>query len=87
MQIDANGTLRKTDNKAFLVTQESATTIGVVSAAQEDNIPLHTDHSGLVKYDSMNGQPYTIVSGRLQRIIDKARDVVAERFFEESASQ
>ncbi|KAI3333095.1 hypothetical protein F4824DRAFT_491112 [Ustulina deusta] len=83
VQIDANGTLRKTDNKAFLVTQESATTIGVVSAAQEDNIPLHTDHSGLVKYDSMNGQPYTIVSGRLQRIIDKARDVVAERFFEE----
>jgi hypothetical protein len=79
-----DGTLRKTGKMSLLVTKESATRTGLVAAADEDNIPLDTDHSGLVKYDSMNHQLYDVVKGRLAKIIDGAEEEVSRRFSEQS---
>lgn len=53
--------------------------------ADEDNIPLNTDHSGLVKYDSRNQGDYTIVRERLMRLVAEAKQEVAKRFAEHSA--
>ncbi|KAI0817884.1 hypothetical protein GGR55DRAFT_694079 [Xylaria sp. FL0064] len=87
IDVHDDGTITKTSKMSFLVTRESATKIGVVSAAQEDNVPLHTNHSKLVKFESMYHQPYTIVLERLRRIVEKAVNDVARRFSEESLYQ
>ncbi|KAI0455693.1 hypothetical protein F5B21DRAFT_178737 [Xylaria acuta] len=87
VQVHADGTLRKTGEMSLLVTKESATKTGLVAAAEEDNIPLDTDHSGLVKYDSRNHELYMIVRRRLAKIIDEAKKEVAERFSEQSLYQ
>ncbi|KAI1274336.1 hypothetical protein F5Y07DRAFT_390609 [Xylaria sp. FL0933] len=87
IDVHDDGTITKTGKMSFLVTRESATKIGVVSAAQEDNVSLNTNHSELVKFESMYHQPYTIVLGRLQRIMDQAKDDVAQRFSEQSLYQ
>ncbi|KAI8626567.1 ankyrin repeat-containing protein [Xylariaceae sp. FL1651] len=87
IQVHADGALRKTGEMSLLVTKESATKTGLVAAAEEDNIPLDTDHSGLVKYDSRNHELYKIVRGRLAKIIDEAKKEVAERFSEQSLYQ
>lgn len=52
--------------------------------ADADNIPLDTDHSGLVKYHSRIEGDYPIVRDRLRRLIDQAKPEVAKRFAEHS---
>ncbi|KAH6973907.1 hypothetical protein EDB80DRAFT_595707 [Ilyonectria destructans] len=75
---------RKTGRPSLLVTEKSTTSTGLVAVAEEDNIALNTDHSGLVKYDSRSQGDYTIVRERLRRLVDEARLEVAKRFAEHS---
>ena len=53
--------------------------------ADEDNIALNTNHSGLVKYDSSNQGDYAIVRERLSRLVAESKQEVAKRFAEHSA--
>ncbi|GKU07361.1 unnamed protein product, partial [Fusarium langsethiae] len=76
--------LVKSGSYSLLVTEKSASSIGLVAVAEEDKVPLNTDHSGLVKYESRSQDDYTIVRERLRRLVDEARLEVAKRFAEHS---
>ncbi|KAM5342890.1 hypothetical protein ACJ41O_013856 [Fusarium nematophilum] len=86
-RLDKAGQWRKTGPPSLLVTEKSTTSTGLVAMAEEDNIALNTDHSGLVKYDSSNQGDYTIVRERLNRLVDKAKQEVAKRFAEHNLYQ
>ncbi|KAM5342908.1 hypothetical protein ACJ41O_013874 [Fusarium nematophilum] len=85
LELDQAGQWRKTGPPSLLVTERSTTSTGLVVMADEDNIALNTDHSGLVKYDSSNQGDYTIVRERLRRLVNEAKQEVAKRFAEHSA--
>ncbi|PHH92317.1 hypothetical protein CDD83_7906 [Cordyceps sp. RAO-2017] len=63
-----DGSLRKTGEKKLLISEKSATSTGLVAAADQDTVPFHTDHSGLVKFDSRGQVEYRIVRERLRRL-------------------
>ncbi|KAK1977851.1 hypothetical protein LZ30DRAFT_243022 [Colletotrichum cereale] len=69
VQIQSNGKLGKTGPKILMVTHKSATSVGLTAGAEEDNVALDTDHSGLVKYDSSSQGPYPIVRERIKSLI------------------
>ncbi|EJP61221.1 Ankyrin repeat-containing protein [Beauveria bassiana ARSEF 2860] len=79
-----DGKLVKSGLWSLLVTEKSASSIGLVAVAEEDKVPLNTDHSGLVKYESKIQDNYTIVREWLRRFVDEARPEVARRFVEHS---
>ncbi|KAM3524619.1 hypothetical protein MY4038_007640 [Beauveria bassiana] len=79
-----DGKLVKSGLCSLLVTEKSASSIGLVAVAEEDKVPLNTDHSGLVKYESRTQDDYSIVRERLGRLVDEARPEVAQRFAEHS---
>ncbi|PMB67555.1 Ankyrin repeat domain-containing protein 50 [Beauveria bassiana] len=81
---EQDGELVKSGSYSLLVTEKSASSIGLVAVAEEDKVPLNTDHSGLVKYESRTQDNYTIVRERLGRLVDEARPEVARRFVEHS---
>ncbi|KAH8894167.1 hypothetical protein GQ53DRAFT_858785, partial [Thozetella sp. PMI_491] len=80
VEIQLDGTLTKTGSKIFMVTQKSATSTGLTSIADEDNIALPADHTGLVKYESMAQEEYSIVKERIKLLAAKARVEVGIRF-------
>lgn len=64
----------------MMVTQKSATSIGLVASANEDNIPLESDHRDLVKYRSRRDPRYTVVQERIGRLVREAKGEVERRF-------
>ena len=46
----------------------------------EDKIPLHANHSQIVKFDSRTDQGYQSALGKLMQFQEHAPRVVAERF-------
>ncbi|KAL4962580.1 uncharacterized protein BDV14DRAFT_178258 [Aspergillus stella-maris] len=82
VQPQPDGTLAKNGPKTFMVTEKSATSLGLTATHKEDNIPLNTDHSGLVKYESRIQEEYSIVKGRLKILVTEAKQKVSERFEE-----
>lgn len=67
-----------------MVTEKSATSIGLVTIAEEDSIPLNRDHSGLVKFKYRAQGDYPIVRQRLRRIVEGTA-VMARRSDDHSA--
>lgn len=84
LQLDKDGKWRKTGPPSLLVTGKSATGTGLEAVADEDNIPLNADHSGLVKYEYRSQGDYSIVRERTKRLAEEARLEVAKRFAEYS---
>ncbi|KAJ6102456.1 hypothetical protein N7486_004883 [Penicillium sp. IBT 16267x] len=82
LELAQDGNWSKTGRPSLLVTEKSATGTGLVAVIDEDNIPLNTDHSGLVKYSSRSQGDYTIVRERLRRFVSEAKAEVAKRFAE-----
>ncbi|ERF76578.1 hypothetical protein EPUS_05851 [Endocarpon pusillum Z07020] len=80
IQIQRDGTLTKTGPRTFMVTQKSATSTGLTAPADENNIPLNMDHSGLVKYESRSQDEYSIVKGKLKTLVAEAKREVGRRF-------
>lgn len=64
----------------MMVTQKSATSTGLTATANEDNIPLNKDHSGLIKYESRREVDYIIVKEKVRSLVAKAGREVAKRF-------
>jgi hypothetical protein len=62
-----------------MVTKESATRIGLHDK-YHDQLPLDTDHSGLVKFNSRYQHPYTVVWPRIEILVEKANTVIRDRF-------
>jgi hypothetical protein len=64
------------------------TTVGAESALLqlpdhvEDKVPLHADHSMIVKFDKRDAAGYQSVRNRLQQFSKDAPSVVAARFSE-----
>lgn len=83
-QLRRDGALTKTGPKIYMVTEKSATSTGLTAPAEEYNIPLNTDHSGLVKYKSRSQDEYSIVKGKLKRLVAQAKWEVGKRFAEKS---
>jgi hypothetical protein len=48
----------------------------------EDKVPLHADHSMMVKFDTRNAAGYQTVLSKLQQFAKDAPPVVAARFGE-----
>lgn len=67
-----------------MVTEKSATSTGLTATADKENIPLNTDHSGLVKYESRSQEEYSIVKERLKTLVAEAKREVGKRFTENS---
>ncbi|QVM13334.1 hypothetical protein D8B26_007942 [Coccidioides posadasii str. Silveira] len=68
----------------FMVTEKSATSTGLTAVADENNIPLNTDHSGLVKYESKSQEEYLIVKEKLKLLVTEASQEVPKRFSQDS---
>nr|KMM72211.1 hypothetical protein CPAG_08509 [Coccidioides posadasii RMSCC 3488] len=83
-RIQPDGTLAKTGQKMFMVTEKSATSTGLTAVADENNIPLNTDHSGLVKYESKSQEEYLIVKEKLKLLVTEASQEVPKRFSQDS---
>ena len=81
-QIRPDGTLAKTGPKTFMVTEKSATSTGLTATADENNIPLNTDHEGLVKFEYRSQEEYSIVKEKLNTLVAEARADVGRRFEE-----
>ena len=58
----------------LLVTEKSATSVGITAQAKENNHSLNTNHRGLVKFESRNQDNYDIVSANLVPLIEQARE-------------
>ncbi|KAI1825244.1 hypothetical protein F4861DRAFT_538149 [Xylaria intraflava] len=71
VQIGPDGHLAKTGPEMLMVTEESATRIGLTKKS-EDNIAFDTDHSGLVKYSSRSHELYLVVAEQLKPLIEFA---------------
>ncbi|KAL8294757.1 hypothetical protein RB600_000626 [Gaeumannomyces tritici] len=84
---EEDGKWEKTGPSSLLVTMKSATSTGLVAVADEDNLPLRRDHSGLVKYESKNQGDYTVVAERIRRFVHDAKLEVARRFAEHNLYQ
>ncbi|KAL8939772.1 MAG: hypothetical protein Q9211_002590 [Gyalolechia sp. 1 TL-2023] len=82
VQLQRDGTLTKTGPKMYMVTEKSATSTGLTATAEEHNIALNTDHSGLVKYKSRNQEEYIIVKANLKTLVTDAKREVGKRFAE-----
>ncbi|KAJ8108205.1 hypothetical protein OPT61_g8336 [Boeremia exigua] len=80
VQEQPDGSLAKTGPKMMMVTTKSATSTGLTATADEDNIPLNKDHSGLVKYESRNDAEYIIVREKVRSLAAKAGREVPKRF-------
>ncbi|KAK2026075.1 ankyrin repeat-containing protein, partial [Colletotrichum zoysiae] len=80
IELGKDGEWRKTGRPSLLVTGDSATSTGLVAAADEDNIPLNTDHSGLVKFNNKSQGDYSIVRERIKKLSREAKVEVAKRF-------
>ncbi|KAK2016906.1 hypothetical protein LZ32DRAFT_523852 [Colletotrichum eremochloae] len=79
-----DGSWRRTGPLSLLVTEVSATSVGLAAKSEEDNNPLNTDHSNLVKYHSRSDLNYELVIGRLHRLIDETMEEVAARSTQDS---
>lgn len=75
-----DGKLRLVGPPCLLVTEESATSTGLVAKAEQDTVALNADHSGLVKYDSRIHGEYPRVMERLRSGLEEERIKVARRF-------
>lgn len=84
LQFKRDGTLTKTGPKIYMVTEKSATSTGLTATADEYNIPLNTDHSGLVTYKSRSQEDYSIVKETLKKFVAQAKWEVDKRFVEKS---
>ena len=70
----------------FMLTEQSATSTGLTATADENNIPLPTDHSGLVKYESRVVEEYSIVNDKLRVLVLEAITAVDKRMPNAAAS-
>ncbi|KAK2023015.1 hypothetical protein LX32DRAFT_708969, partial [Colletotrichum zoysiae] len=84
VQLNAEGKWPKTGPASLLVTQKSATATGLVAVAEEDNIALNADHSGIVKYSSKSQGDYPTVGRRIKECTERAKLDVPKRFAERS---
>lgn len=69
---------RRTGNFATAVDTDSA--LLQLPDHMEDKIPLHTDHSMIVKFDNKNALGYKSTLDRLKQFEQDALGVVAARF-------
>lgn len=67
-----------------MVTQKSATSTGLTAVAEENNVSLNMDHSGLVKYESSTQDEYNVVREKLKGLVANAKREVSRRFAENS---
>ena len=82
LKFQPRGHFTKTGPMIFIVTQESATSIGLNVSGDENNIALNTDHSGLVKYQSRSQEEYKLVKGKLKRLVVEATREVSRQHTE-----
>ncbi|KAK3941484.1 hypothetical protein QBC46DRAFT_430783 [Diplogelasinospora grovesii] len=82
-----SGKLMMTGGPMLLVTAKSATSTGLTAAADEENIPLKTDHTGLVKYQNGDQEGYTIVRNKLKKLVKEAQSHIPGRFTEDYSNR
>lgn len=75
----------KTKEPSLLVTEVSATTLGLGYPTQQYNIGLDADHSELVKYASRHNGDYIIVKDRLAEVMASVKE--KEKEFQRALSQ
>ena len=46
----------------------------------EEKIPLHLDHSMMVKFDNRNAQGYSSAQDKLRQVVQNAPSIVGARF-------
>ncbi|CAH0052035.1 unnamed protein product [Clonostachys rhizophaga] len=82
LERNKTGGWSKTGRRCLMVTEQSATNIGIVATAGEDKIPINADHSGLVKFSSRNDVGYFVVQERLRQLVEETKQQVSQRFAE-----
>ncbi len=71
--------MKKTGPPTLLVTQQSACRIGFADNFHQE-LPLETDHSGLVKVENPQDENYLLVKHTLDQLVKTAPGVVSNRF-------
>ncbi len=74
-----DGRILKDGQLCYLATRNSACRIGPADNFHEEE-PLHTDHSGLVKFSSKSDDSYVRVVERMKTLVKDAPAVVRSRF-------
>ncbi|KAK8132019.1 hypothetical protein PG999_000192 [Apiospora kogelbergensis] len=72
VEMQPDGTLRKSGPAVLMVTKKSATSTGLTAVPDEDIIPLDADHSGLVKFESRRDDAYVVVKERIKSLVSGA---------------
>ncbi|WYZ39718.1 hypothetical protein EsH8_IV_000059 [Colletotrichum jinshuiense] len=81
IELSQNGQWQKTGPHSLLVTKKSATSTGLVAMAEEDDISLNTDHSGLIKVQSRSHNYYDVIERRIDRLVEETKAEVNSRDF------
>jgi hypothetical protein len=82
----ANHLIQDSENRCWKRTGDFVTAVDADSALLqlpdhiEEKIPLHADHSGLVKFNSRNDLGYTSARDKLKRFEQDAPSVITARF-------
>ncbi|KAI1330215.1 hypothetical protein F5Y16DRAFT_31561 [Xylariaceae sp. FL0255] len=69
VEMQPDGTLRRSGPHVLLVTKKSATSTGLTAVPDDDIIPLDADHSGLVKFESRRDDAYVVVKERIKNLV------------------
>ncbi|KAK1991103.1 hypothetical protein LX36DRAFT_753802 [Colletotrichum falcatum] len=72
VEMQPDGSLRKSGPPVLMVTRSSATSSGLTVVSDEDIVPLDTDHSGLVKFESRRDDSYVVVRERINSLVSSA---------------
>lgn len=76
-----DGKLSKTGPKTLMVTRKSATSTGLTGVSDEDIVPMETDHSGLIKFESRGQDAYIVVRERIRDFVLGAARGLGNREF------
>ena len=68
-KIQPDGSLSRTGPLKFLVTEKSATNVGLTAEVNEYNIPLNRDHSSLVKFEDRGQEEYKMVMTKIAEFV------------------
>ncbi|KAK8071886.1 hypothetical protein PG996_005234 [Apiospora saccharicola] len=79
IKIQPDGTLKKSGPIVLMVTRKSAISTGLTAASDEDIIPLDTDYSGFVKFESRRDDAYVVAKERIKSLVSGAASLAEDR--------
>jgi hypothetical protein len=79
LQVRPDGSWSRDGEKTLMVTQNSATSV-LPNISLDDQIPIMSNHSDMVKFPNNCDMHYITVRDRLRKCMEKAPGIIEARF-------